>query len=142
VHVVVAVDPRWPRAKQPVELFQLRRNNVPKRPGKARVKYRLRESIAAQKLSDPALVIEQAVRNSRRGKRRREIQVKRGVHSIFLSQVCATLRIRHEHHGAGGRHRAMPDAFENSVCRLCVLSPVVCIDDEDPSYRRRPALTA
>jgi hypothetical protein len=91
VHVVVAVDPRWPRAKQPVELFHLRRNDVSKRPGKARVKYCLGESIAAQKLSDPALVIEQAVRNPRPGKRRREIQVKSGVHFIFLSQLCATL---------------------------------------------------
>lgn len=29
----------------------------------------------------------------------------------------------------------MPDAFENSVGRLSVLSPIVRIDNEDSAYR-------
>jgi hypothetical protein len=87
-------------------------------------------------------MIEEAVRNSGCGKRCGEIQVKTSVHLIFLSQSCATLRILHEHHGARGGNHTMPDAFENPVSCLCVVSPIVSIDDEDAASRRRSALTA
>ena len=58
------------------------------------------------------------------------------IDAVLAGHRCGALRILHENHGTYRGNRPVLNAFEDSLRRLMVTTPIVRVDDEHASLRR------
>ena len=89
-----------------------------------------RQPIRSQKAADLLLLFHQPGRTMRRREGRGEVQVEAHVDVVFARKTGSPLRILHEYHSAGGRHRTAKNAVEDAVGCLDIASPIVSVHDD------------
>src|SRR5262245_36126327 len=101
MHVVVPIDSGRRRSVESMKFVELRLDDVIERRRKAGMKRQGSKTMSAQVLADVDLVPEEHRRRLIVGKRRREVEMKTGVHSFLAPDLGGATRVFHEHHRAG-----------------------------------------
>jgi hypothetical protein len=129
VHMMVPVITPRLCAVKTAELVLLRRQYIPERSDKTRVKNNLCEPARPQKRGKSMLMFKEHGGHTRLGKWGRKIQMKPSIDSLFSGNPRRTLGVFHQHHCAHRRNGSAANAFQGAVSRLAVAAPVVGIDD-------------